>query len=401
MRIVVAPDKFKGSLSARQVARAIAAGLLAGDPGLNVAELPVADGGDGTLTAALAAGFERVPVTAEGPVGEPVESALGMRARDGGGRARTRSGGVAVVELADVDGLQRLPGGVLAPLEASTFGLGQLIGSALDRGASTIVLGVGGSASTDGGAGMMQALGVRLLDAAGADLGRGGAALADLASVDMSGLDPRLADVTVLVASDVDNPLLGSTGAAAVFGPQKGATGEQVVQLDRALARWAALTAEATGRDVAGSPGAGSAGGTGFAALAYLHAAQCPGIDLVLELIGLDAALDRADLVITGEGSLDAQSLRGKAPVGVARAAGRLGVPVVAVAGHCLLTLDELADAGLRAAYSLSALEPNLAVSMRDAPRLLAQVGEMIASQLTCVPLSDLFPLRQPTGDGA
>jgi glycerate 2-kinase len=228
----------------------------------------------------------------------------------------------------------------------------------------------------------VQALGVRLLDASGADLGRGGAALAGLEAVDPSGLDPRLAGVTVLVASDVDNPLLGESGAAAVFGPQKGASPAQVAQLDRALARWASLTATATGRDVAGSPGAGAAGGTGFAALAYLRAEMKPGIELVIELVGLDAALDRADLLITGEGSLDAQSLRGKAPVGVARAAARVGVPVVAVAGQCLLTPDELGAAGLLAAYSLSALEPDAAVSMREAPRLLAQVGEMIARKL-------------------
>jgi glycerate kinase len=374
MRIVVAPDKFKGSLPAAEVARALAAGLRSGDPTLDVVELPVADGGDGTLAAALAAGFERVPALAEGPVGEPVESAFGWRAGSVGGA------GVAVVELADVVGLERMR--ELAPLTASTFGLGQVITAALDRGAATIILGVGGSASTDGGAGMMQALGVRLLDAAGAGLGRGGAALADLASIDLSGLDPRLAGVAVLVASDVDNPLLGESGAAAVFGPQKGASPAQVLQLDRALARWASLTAAVTGRDEAGSPGAGAAGGTGFAALAYLHAELKPGIELVLELVGLDAALARADLLITGEGSLDAQSLRGKAPVGVARAAGRVGVPVVAVAGQCLLTSDELADAGLLAAYSLSALEPDAAVSMREAPRLLAQIGQMIAMRL-------------------
>jgi glycerate kinase len=374
MRIVVAQDKFKGSLPAAEVARALAAGLRSGDPTLDVVELPVADGGDGTLAAALAAGFERVPALAEGPVGEPVESAFGWRAGSVGGA------GVAVVELADVVGLERMR--ELAPLTASTFGLGQVITAALDRGAATIILGVGGSASTDGGAGMMQALGVRLLDAAGAGLGRGGAALADLASIDLSGLDPRLAGVAVLVASDVDNPLLGESGAAAVFGPQKGASPAQVPQLDRALARWASLTAAVTGRDEAGSPGAGAAGGTGFAALAYLHAELKPGIELVLELVGLDAALARADLLITGEGSLDAQSLRGKAPVGVARAAGRVGVPVVAVAGQCLLTSDELADAGLLAAYSLSALEPDAAVSMREAPRLLAQIGQMIAMRL-------------------
>jgi glycerate kinase len=416
MRVVVAPDKFKGSATAAEVAGAIAAGLRAGRPDLDVVEVPVADGGDGTVAAAVAAGFAPVQVTAEGPTGEPVQATFALLK------------GTAVIELAEVAGLRRLPvtnatgsgrelggagresggagrddawagrepggagrelGGVgrddawagreLAPLTASTYGLGQLVATALDRGATTIVLGAGGSASTDGGAGMMQALGLRLTDRRGQSIGRGGAALGDLKSIDLTGLDERLAAIRVLVASDVDNPLLGPAGAAQVFGPQKGASPGQVEQLDQALTRWAGLTASAVSRDVSAIPGAGAAGGTGFAALAYLGAQLMPGIDLVLALIGFDAKLAGAGLVITGEGSLDVQTLGGKAPVGVARAAARRGIPVAAVAGQVLLTDAELAAGGFAAAYPLTAIEPDPALSIARAVSLLSQVGRQIA----------------------
>jgi len=372
MRVVVAPDKFKDSATAQQVAAAIAAGLRRARPDLDVVEIPVADGGDGTVAAALAAGFAPVRVRAEGPAGAPVEAIFAIRA------------GTAVIELAEVAGLRRLPAGgeapALAPLTASTFGVGQLIAAALDAGATTVVLGIGGSAATDGGAGMVQALGVRLADERGHDLARGGAALCDLSAIDAAGLDRRIAGTRLLVASDVDNPLLGPAGAAAVFGPQKGASPADVALLDRALARWAALTAAATGRDLARAPGAGAAGGTGFAALAYLGARLVPGADLVLDLTGFGAALAGAGLVITGEGSLDRQSLGGKAPVGVARAAARRGVPVIAVAGRVGLTAAELAAAGFAAAYSLADLEPDQAVSMARAAELLERIGRMVAA---------------------
>ena len=383
MRIVVAPDKFKGSLSAPAVAEAIAAGLRAANPSLDVAGLPVADGGDGTLAAVAAAGFTRMPVTAEGPTGQPVHTAIGLR------------DGTAVIELADVAGLQRLPGGAPAPLRASTFGVGQLITAALDRGARKIIIGLGGSASTDGGAGMMQALGLRMLNRSGQPVSRGGAALASLSSLDSSELDPRLRQTQVILASDVDSPLLGVAGAAAVFGPQKGATARQAGELDSALARWAELTRSATGHDFAGAPGAGAAGGTGYAALAYLDATVRPGIELVLELAGFGTAIAEADLVITGEGSLDAQTLSGKAPVGVARAAARRGLPAIAVAGRSCLTAAQLRTAGLHAVYSLTALEPDAGVCMRDAPRLLRQTGELIARDLARGRTSGLLPSGQ------
>jgi glycerate kinase len=369
MRVVVAPDKFKGSATAAQVAAALAAGLRQFRPDLDIAEVPVADGGDGTVAAALAAGFTPVRTTAEGPVGEPVETTFAVRE------------GTAVIEMADVAGLRRLPAG-FAPLTASTFGVGQVIGAALDADAATIVLGIGGSATTDGGAGMVQALGVRLSNEHGDDLGRGGGALTGLSAIDSSGLDPRIGSVAILVASDVDNPLLGPSGAATVFGPQKGASTAHIAVLEAGLTRWAALTAAAIGRDVSAVPGAGAAGGTGFAALAYLGGRLLPGAELMLDLTGFDAALDGADLVITGEGSLDRQTLGGKAPAGVARAAAARGLPVQVVAGRVELTGAELAKAGFSRAYSLADLEPDKAVSMAKAAELLADVGALIASEL-------------------
>ncbi len=368
MRVVVAPDKFKGSATAAEAAAALAAGLRRIAPGLDIAEVPVADGGDGTVAAAIAAGFTPVRVSAEGPVGEPVETTFAVR------------DGTAVIEMADVAGLRRLAAG-FAPLTASTYGVGQVISAAL-ADAATIVLGIGGSATTDGGAGMVQALGVRLTGERGQDLGRGGLALAGLVTVDPAGLDPRVAAATILVASDVDNPLLGPSGAAAVFGPQKGASPADIAVLDRALARWAALTETATGRDFACEPGAGAAGGTGFAALAYLGARLVPGAGLLLDLTGFDDALAGADLVITGEGSLDRQTLGGKAPVGVARAAAARGIPVVVVAGRVELSAAELADAGFARAYSLADREPDPAVSMAEAAALLEVVGAEIAADL-------------------
>jgi glycerate kinase len=377
MRVVVAPDKFKGSATAAEAAAAIAAGLHQARPDLDVVEVPVADGGDGTVAAALAAGFAPVRAIAEGPCGEPVLATFALR------------DGTAVIELADIAGLRRLPGrdparvagaAGFAPLTASTYGVGQVISAALDHGAATIVLGIGGSATTDGGAGMVQALGVRLADQRGRDLARGGAALAGLARIELAGLDGRITAAALLVASDVDNPLLGAAGAAVVFGPQKGAAAADVALLERALARWAALTESVTGLDLAAAPGAGAAGGTGFAAMAYLGGRLVPGTRLMLDLIGFDAALAGAGLVITGEGSLDGQSLGGKAPVGVASAAGRLGVPVIAVAGRVLLTPAELAAAGFAAAYSLADFEPDLEVSIAGAAELLRQAGRQVAA---------------------
>ena len=369
MRVVLAPDKFKGCLTAVEVSQALAAGLAAVRPDLDLVQLPIADGGDGTVAAALSAGYTEVLVDAEGPTGRPVRAAYAMR------------GSRAVIELAAVVGLEQLPAGQLEPLTASTFGLGQVIADALDRGATEIILGLGGSASTDGGAGMAQALGARLRDSAGREVGRGGAELARLVSLDLLPLRVRLGTTKVMVASDVDHPLLGPNGAAAVFGPQKGATPDQVLALERGLTTWSELVTFIEGRDETLRAGAGAAGGTGFGAVALLDARISPGIALVLEMIGFESHLTGADLVITGEGSLDAQSLAGKAPVGVARVATRADVRVVAVAGRLELDPLRLAQVGIVAAYPLSDLEPDPVRSVAQARPLLRVVGERIARE--------------------
>jgi glycerate kinase len=363
--VVVAPDKFKGSLTAAEVGAAVRIGLLAVWPALDVRVLPVADGGDGTLDAAVGAGFQRVPVTVSGPVGAPTEAAIAVR------------DAVAVVELALASGLVLLPVYRLEPLAASSFGTGQLIAAALDRGCTRIVLGVGGSACTDGGAGMLQALGARLLDAQGRDLPPGGGPLLDLATVDLAALDPRLPGVDFVLASDVDNPLLGPHGAAHIYGPQKGASPQDVELLDAALAKLAAALDPAA----AEVPGAGAAGGVGYAALAVLHATPRPGIDVVLDLVAFDAALSGARLVITGEGRLDEQTLNGKAPAGVAVAARAAGVPVVAVSGGRDLDDERLHAAGFAAAYALTDIEPDVQKCIDDPVPLLERLGRVIAQE--------------------
>ncbi|VVJ19001.1 Glycerate kinase (EC [Amycolatopsis camponoti] len=360
MKVLVAPDKFKGSLTAAEVASAVASGLADVHPGLAVRVLPVADGGDGTVDAAVAAGFRRVRVPARGPTGEPVTASYAVR------------GDTAVVELAEASGLHRLPG-ALAPLTATSAGTGDVLAAAVRAGCRRIVLGVGGSACTDGGAGMLAALGARLLDAAGRDLPPGGEALSRLASVDLSRLD--LSGVDIELASDVDNPLYGPHGAASVYGPQKGASPGDVETLDAALRHWASQV----GPEFAAKPGAGAAGGVGFAAMAVLGARMRPGIELLLDLLGFDAALSGAALVITGEGSLDRQTLSGKAPAGVARAAAARGIPCVAVSGRCRLSSGELAEAGISAAYALTDLEPDPARCMAEAAPLLRRLAHRVA----------------------
>ena len=369
-RVVVAADKFKGSLSAAEVADRVAAGLARGGFGGEVVAVPVADGGDGTVAAAVAAGYQPVAVSVTGPVGLPVSASLALL------------DGVAVIEAAQACGLTLLPPGSLAPLTATSRGVGELILAAVGLGASRIVLGVGGVATTDGGAGLLQALGASLRDASGAEVPPGGAALSELAALDLSGL-ADLSGVEFWLASDVDNPLLGPFGAAAVYGPQKGASDEDVRVLEAGLARWAELASAAVGGSaLAVRPGAGAAGGIGFAALLFLGARMRPGIELLLELASFDERLDGARLVITGEGSLDAQTLHGKAPVGVAQAAeGHTPpVPVVAVAGRCTLSADELLAAGISAAYAVTDIEADLERCLRDAGPLVERLAASIAA---------------------
>ena len=363
MHIVIAPDKFKGSLTAVRAADAVARGVRSAAPTASVRCLPVADGGEGTVEAVVAAGFTRCEQTVRGPTGTAVAAAFAVR------------DGTAVVEMAEASGLGRLPAGEPAPLTASTYGTGQLVVAALDAGAHSIVLGIGGSATTDGGAGMAQALGARLLAGSGAELAPGGAALIDLDRIDVSGLDPRIVAAEVTVACDVDNPLVGPTGAAAVYGPQKGASERDIAQLDAALGNYADVVRRDLNVDVAQLAGAGAAGGLGAGAIAFLEARLTSGIELLLEVIGFTDALQAADLVITGEGALDEQSLAGKAPVGVASAARARGIPVIALCGRLALTPDELKRAGISKAVSLLDLEPDLDRAQRNAYSLLTQLS--------------------------
>ncbi|MER6673320.1 glycerate kinase [Streptomyces sp. NPDC000983] len=368
-RVLIAADKFKGSLTAVQVAERVTAGLRSVAPEVEVEALPVADGGDGTVDAAVAAGFERRERRVAGPLGDEVTAAFALR------------GDTAVVEMAEASGLQRLPAGVLAPLTASTHGSGQLLLAALDAGARTIVFGVGGSATTDGGAGMLTALGARFLDADGEPVAPGGGGLGALASADLSGLDPRLSSVDLVLASDVDNPLTGPKGAPAVYGPQKGASADDVAALDAALAHFAKVLESAVGpraAEYAVSPGAGAAGGIGYGAL-LLGARFRPGIEVMLDVLGFAPALERAELVITGEGSLDEQTLHGKAPAGVAAAARAAGKEVVAVCGRLALPPEALGRAGIRRAYPLTATEPDVARCIAEAGPILERTASQIA----------------------
>ncbi|MGH3638425.1 MAG: glycerate kinase, partial [Mycobacterium sp.] len=333
--VVIAPDKFKGSLTARQAAQAMSLGVKRADPTLHTVECPVADGGDGTLETVLAAGFERVPVYAVGPTGQSVLTAY------------ARSGDTAVVEMAEICGLQRLPGATPAPMTASSYGLGAVVAQVLDHGCHDIVIGVGGSASTDGGAGFLVALGAVAIDQKGSRVVPGGRAVGHCTHLDLSGMRPEIADATITIAADVDSPLCGPLGAASVYAPQKGANPDQVTELDRALQSWADVVERTIDTDFRDAAGAGAAGGVGFAALAVLGARMSPGIDLILDLVDLDKHLLGARAAITGEGSLDHQSLRGKAAVGVSRRAGAYGIPVYAVAGVSTLPPAAIHAAGL------------------------------------------------------
>lgn len=370
-RILIAPDKFKGTLTAAQVAGHLAEGIVLERPDVEVVVVPVADGGDGLLAVAAEAGLDRVELTAAGPLGDPVRAAYATRA---GGRE-------AVIEMAEVCGLARLPADGLAPLAATSRGLGEAIAHALDGGATSLLVGIGGSASTDGGAGLLQALGARLLDADGAPLPPGGGSLGRLAKVDLTDLHPGLAAASLTVACDVDNPLTGSRGAAAVYGPQKGADREQVRVLDAGLTHLAEVATRHTGQDLRGTPGAGAAGGVGYAALALLGATLRPGAEVVLELTGFHEALPGTDLVVTGEGSLDEQTLHGKAPAAVAAAARAAGVPVVAVAGRVALDEQQLRRAGFLAAHAIADLAADPQESFTRPGPLLREVGRRIARE--------------------
>jgi glycerate kinase len=368
--VVIAPDKFKGTLTAAQVAEHVAAGLARVRPGARTVIVPVADGGEGTVDAVVAAGYRRVEIGVRGPTGAPVTAGLAF------------DGTTAVIEAAQACGLMLLPPGEFAPVTSTSQGVGELILAAARIGAKRIVLGLGGVATTDGGAGMMRALGAKLFDAAHRELPPGGGALRDLSALDVSAVRDLTA-IEFIVATDVDNPLLGPAGAAAVYAPQKGASPADIAVLEEGLSRWAeAADPQSVFRT---APGAGAAGGLGFAAMAFLNARVSPGIALLLELLSFEERLKGASLVITGEGRLDAQTLRGKAPAGVAWAAAPHHIPVVAVAGVCTLHPGSLAETGIARVYPLTDIEPDQERCRADAGPLLEQVTARIAADwLTC-----------------
>ncbi|RAM39039.1 glycerate kinase [Arthrobacter globiformis] len=364
MRILIAPDKFKGSLTAVEAAGAIAEGALRVYPDAVTTQFPVADGGEGTLEAAVAAGYEERINAVVGPILAPIGAAWALR-KDGSGAT------TAVIETAQASGLAHMEPTPENSLRAHSYGCGQLIAAALDAGATEIVLGVGGSAMTDGGSGALRALGLKPLDAAGNVVPLGGGSLADAVALDLTGLDPRLSAVTFRIAVDVQSPLYGTTGAAHVFGRQKGADDDAIEKLDAGLRNWASLLREATGRDV-NVPGAGAAGGFPASFLAFTQATLEGGFALVAALTGLAEKLADADLVITGEGSMDSQSLTGKAPIALAEAARDRGIPVVAVAGRITVTPEELAEHGVVAAAQLLDVAPSPQDAMSDAGKYLA-----------------------------
>lgn len=370
MKIVIAPDSFKDSLSAQGVADAIALGLTGVWPDAQLVKCPMADGGEGTVESILAACEGQLRRTnVRGPLGTPVDAAWGWLPQSL----------TAIIEMAEASGLQLVAPGQRDACVSSTYGTGELIRAALDAGAQRVILAIGGSATNDGGAGAMQALGVKLLDAREQTLAPGGLALAQLARIDLSELDPRLAQVRFDIAADVNNPLCGPHGASAIFGPQKGASAAQVEQLDRALGHFADQCAQVLKSDVRDEPGSGAAGGLGFAAKAFLGAQFKAGVEVVAELVGLSEAVKGADLVITGEGRFDAQTLRGKTPFGVARIARQHGVPVIVIAGTLGEGYQALYEHGIDAAFALTSGPMTLEQACSEAPRLLAERASDIA----------------------
>jgi glycerate kinase len=369
-RVVVAPNAFKGSLTASEAAAAMCAGVAVVEPEATILARPLADGGDGSVESLLTAGYDPLDVTVTLPDGQVGAATIAVR------------GDEAVVELANTCGLVLTPEHLREPMTASTRGLADAVTGALDAGAQRIVMCVGGSGSTDGGVGLLCGLGGRVLDGRGQEARPGGRYLSSIAEVDLTGVDPRLSSVTLLVATDVTSPLFGPEGAAYVFAPQKGASADEVRNLDEGLRSWAHVVAKHNGHDMSATPGTGAAGGTAFAAAALLGATIIPGATFIANAIGLDAALDGADLLITGEGSLDAQSLLGKGAVGAAMRARALGVPTVLVCGRLDMSTAELRNLGVVAAGSLvdiappsEAIDNAAAVLVRRTIQVLAELA--------------------------
>ena len=369
MRIIIAPDSYKGSVSALGVAEAMERGVLRVFPDADIFKIPIADGGEGTVEAlVMATGGQKVVQQVSGPLGEPVVAYWGVLG----------DGETAVIEMAAASGLPLVPKDKRDPRIASTYGTGQLIKAALDEGLRKIIIGIGGSATNDGGVGMAKALGARFLDSSGAELVPGGAALAQLAAIDLSSFDARLADTAIMVACDVDNPLCGCRGASAVYGPQKGATPGMVSELDAALAHYASIATEATGNDIASCAGAGAAGGLGAGLLFFTKAQLRPGVEIVLETTGFADLVSQSQLVITGEGRTDFQTAFGKAPVGVAKVAKRYGVPVVCLSGGLGDGADDVFGQGIDGIMSAIPQPMTLEDCMKQGESLIEIAAERL-----------------------
>ncbi|MDI6707395.1 MAG: glycerate kinase [Bacillota bacterium] len=367
MRIIIAPDSFKGSLKAIEAARAVKEGITRVFPDCICDLIPVADGGEGTVEAMVSAtGGEIVEKEVHGPLMEKIKGAFGVLG----------DGKTAVIEMASASGLPLVPPEKRNPLVTSTYGTGQLILKALDMGCRDFVIGIGGSATVDGGTGMASALGIRFLDREGKPIPAGGGGLDRLHSIDMSGLDSRAKDARFRVACDVDNPLCGPKGAARIFGPQKGATSEMVEILDKNLEHYSKVVQQITGKNVRDYPGAGAAGGLGAGLMAFLDATLQPGVDIVLEAVDFENRVKGADLVVTGEGKIDGQTLHGKAPLGVARRAAKYGIPVVAIAGCIGNDTEKLYSDGFSAIIGICTGPMNLEDAVNNAGRLVADAAE-------------------------
>ena len=367
MKFIIAPQGFKGSITGLEAARAIQRGVNAAEPAAQTVLLPVADGGDGTLHALVdATGGQFFESKVQGPLGLPIEASWGVMG----------DGVTAVIEMARPSGLALLPPERRDPRITTTWGTGEIMKEALEKGFRRIIVGLGGSASNDGGAGMAGALGARFLDVQGRDLALGGAALANLNRIDLSGLHPGLADAVVIGATDVTNPLCGPTGASAVYGPQKGASAEMVDQLDAALGNFAAVVERDVGKDVREHPRCGAAGGLGAGLVAFTRGELRSGIDMVCEVLGFDDHLAEADLVITGEGRADRSTIFDKAPVGVARRALAKGVPTVLLAGGLGPGYQELYGHGIAGIVTISDRPMNFPQSLRRTQELLEGAAE-------------------------
>ncbi|GAL19428.1 glycerate kinase [Vibrio maritimus] len=373
MKIIIAPDSYKESLTAMEVAEAIEAGFKKIFTDAEYIKLPMADGGEGTVQSLVdATGGSIVTCNVTGPLGQAVEGFFGLMG----------DGSTAIIEMAAASGLHLVEPELRNPLVTTTFGTGELVKAALDRGVKHIIVGIGGSATNDGGIGMAQALGAKLLDSNGNPLGFGGGELSKLASIDLSKLDPRLAEIRLEVACDVDNPLCGPKGASHVFGPQKGATPEMVETLDTNLAHYAGVIKSTNGRDVVDIAGAGAAGGLGAALLGLFDAELRPGIQIVMDAVNLSEVVKDADLVITGEGRIDSQTIHGKTPIGVARTAKQYDIPVIAIAGSTAKDCAVVHEHGIDAAYSVVLGATDLPTALKEAAFNVEMTSRNIAAAM-------------------